>query len=465
MTNPLEPGAASARPAEALAEKRRIVCGTDFSLQAAEAGDVAAALAAALDEVLFLVHVIPHSNLDEPMAALPDSAVEPAQKKLDAEADRLRALGATVKAELLTGPASEAITAFAKIHRTRLIVLSSVGKIAPSKWLLGSVAERTAESATVPTLVVRFPHPMTAWARGEKALNLFVAVDLSRSSEAALEFARELSAIRPCAITVGHIAWPPQEQARLGIKIENPFGGLPEEMRASIEGDLRAKVRESLGDHPVKILVEPAWGSTEAHLLELAGPTKPDLIVVGTRRRQGLRHLWNASVSRGMLQHAETNVGCAPTAILAKPGGKPFREFKKALVTTDFSEIGNAAIPFAYSLVNPGGAVCLMHVAEAEAGAPPLDRADPRRLEIRDRLWQLVPVNARERGIETTIEVAQHKRAATAICQAAERLGCEAICIGSHGRTSLLNTIMGSVAQSVLAESNKPVLVVRARED
>ena len=48
------------------------------------------------------------------------------------------------------------------------------------------VAERTAESAPVPTLVVRDAAPFEAWARGERALKVFVGVDFSASCAAAL---------------------------------------------------------------------------------------------------------------------------------------------------------------------------------------------------------------------------------------------------------------------------------------
>ncbi|WP_269744534.1 universal stress protein [Stigmatella aurantiaca] len=47
------------------------------------------------------------------------------------------------------------------------------------------------------------------------------------------------------------------------------------------------------------------------------------------------------------------------------------------------------------------------------------------------------------------------------IAQAAERHGADLICMGTHGRTGLARAVMGSVAQAVMARSDRPVLMVR----
>ena len=47
------------------------------------------------------------------------------------------------------------------------------------------------------------------------------------------------------------------------------------------------------------------------------------------------------------------------------------------------------------------------------------------------------------------------------IRQEAERLGAHLVCIGSHGRSGLAKAVLGSVAQSVVAQSQRPVLIVR----
>ena len=51
--------------------------------------------------------------------------------------------------------------------------------------------------------------------------------------------------------------------------------------------------------------------------------------------------------------------------------------------------------------------------------------------------------------------------AAESIVRLAQRLDCDVIFIGTHGRTAAINVLMGSVAAKVLQQSDIPVLLVR----
>ena len=140
----------------------RIICGTDFSQPAQAAANAAAALAVRLDDNLLLVHVEENAGLaalsPQVLADFSDRVAE----RLHEEAGRLRQLGAIVKDRLLTGLPDEKLAELSRQPRTRLVVVSSLGRRAPARWLLGSVSERTAERAAVPTLVVRDATPLVA---------------------------------------------------------------------------------------------------------------------------------------------------------------------------------------------------------------------------------------------------------------------------------------------------------------
>src|SRR6185436_16534963 len=146
----------------------RIVCGTDFSVHAAQAANVAAELALRLHETVVLVHVVESSGLDAVSPELFDKLMGTLRGRLHDEAERLRKLGATVKEELLHGSPYQALVEAGRRPGTRLVIVSSLGQIAPSRFLVGSVAERIAENSPVPTLVVRDDAPFRAWARGER---------------------------------------------------------------------------------------------------------------------------------------------------------------------------------------------------------------------------------------------------------------------------------------------------------
>ena len=69
---------------------------------------------------------------------------------LHSEAVQLGSEGVKVEEHMLSGAPEQALANLATQSNARLVVVSSVGH-RPREWLLGSVAERTAEFSLVPT--------------------------------------------------------------------------------------------------------------------------------------------------------------------------------------------------------------------------------------------------------------------------------------------------------------------------
>jgi nucleotide-binding universal stress UspA family protein len=442
----------------------KIICGTDFSRYAMEAADVAAALAARLNERLALVHVFDSARYGLLSKKQLEELLDRSQAELKQEAARLRKTGVTVEEELLEGSIATVLADFAAKSQARLVVVSSLGQIAPSRWLVGSVAERLAQMSPVPTLIVRGSEAFKSWgrARGGRALKILVGYDFSASSDVALRWVSELRKIGACKVTVASVSWPPQERNRLGIGGPSWLPDNPPQVQKALERDLRTQVERVLNDSTAEIRVAGTWGRPEPQLIEMAQAAQADLVVVGTHQRHGAERFWLGSVSRGILHHAPMSVACVPpfAAAESRPGSIPV--FQRVLVPTDFSAVGNRAIPFAYSTLYRGGAVCLFHVLEQTASQTKVRNAGHVMQKREDQLRALVPSEAEARWIVTKIEVAQSHEPAKAICQAAERFGADLICIGSHGRSGLSKALLGSVAQAVMVSSHQPVLMVRS---
>ncbi len=133
---------------------------------------------------------------------------------------------------------------------------------------------------------------------------------------------------------------------------------------------------------------------------------------------------------------------------------------KRVFVTTDFSPAGNAAIPWAYSVVAPGGEVTVAHVDQA-----PMPSAREREVADRQtaaRLWALPDVDAA--AVVTRTEVLHGPAVAKAILEAAAHAGADCIVLASHGRSGFKRAALGSVAEEVLRGSDRPVFVVRVTE-
>ncbi|HXG14939.1 MAG TPA: universal stress protein [Calidithermus sp.] len=445
-----------------------VVCGTDFSPSAAAAAGAAAALAKVLGGRLELVHVV-----DGLWSELPEAARAPLLAEVGArlrtEAERLRTHGVEVREEILHGLADEALVARAEAVGAALIVVSSTGRRAPARWVLGSVAERTAQTAVVPVLVVRQATPLIEWAEGKRNLRVLVAADFSDSSEAALDWVARLRAVAPCDVVLAHSAWPPEARARFGGSGPPTGQCLDPDVAAALRADLERRAAR-LGDGgDVRVRVESCLGQAAAHLVDMAVGEGVDLIVTGTHQRDRVGQFWHGSVSRGVLHGAPLNVACVPLTRRARPLPPP--EIRTVLAATDFSELGDRAVSLAYAVAPAGGTVHLVHVVERpevdetwyahygtslSAADRPREAREP---ELTGRLQGLVPDQAAARGIETRIHIIEARTAGAAIAMAARRLAADLICVGSHGRSGLSAAVVGSVAQALIARGGHPVLV------
>jgi nucleotide-binding universal stress UspA family protein len=444
-------------------DERPIVCGTDFSATAVEAVDIAAEMARRLNVKLLLLHVDEFSGLAVSHPSLFEQVVSKNRQELDREAERLRKYGTKVEQRFLSGSVFNELVDAAAESNARLLVVGAVGHGVARRLLVGSVAERVAETSAVPTLVVRPGSRLGSWLRGEHALKVLVGYDFSAAGDAALRWLNEMQNLGACETSVVHIDWPPEEAQRLGYHGPLPLTENPEEIQNFLERDLSERVAMLLPPEKVTITVQPGWGRTEGYLFEMAHRHQVDLVVVGTHRRHVLDRLRFGSVSRTVLHHATVTVAVVPPAEEQKRAAIP--KLDRVLVATDFSDLGNKAVPYGCAVLRRGGALKVIHIIEpaatAEAGGtnkPPPAKENPKLLA---QLRSLVPPDAEER-FDVEVEIIENSNAAEAIAQQAERFDADTICLGSHGRTGLAKTLLGSVAHAVMGNTKRPVLIVRS---
>jgi nucleotide-binding universal stress UspA family protein len=96
--------------------------------------------------------------------------------------------------------------------------------------------------------------------------------------------------------------------------------------------------------------------------------------------------------------------------------------------------------------------VHLLHVATRKPGEDDQHTAD--------RLRALVPKDAAAKGVVTDVQVLQEDNAWSGIWHAAGRLGADAICMATHGRSGLAEVVLGSQAREVLHRARQPVILV-----
>jgi nucleotide-binding universal stress UspA family protein len=450
-----------------------IVCGTDFSASATGALRVAALLSRTLGEPLMLVHVL--DELGAELTLGERSAVyNPIRTRLRGAARQARELGADVHEDLVPGNTAGVLATLAARANARLVVVSSLGRRAPVRWLLGSVAERLARACSVPVLIVRDSAPFEHWLGGEGPLAVMVGADLSESSDAALRWVEDLRRVGPCDVTVAHVAWPPGEHDRLGVQAPIDAERLHPDIERTILRDLKARLGELAGEGEVRFLVRQGFGRADEHLVSLAEEARADLLVAGSHQRSRVDRLWHGSVSRGVVHLAPMSVATIPRPNQLARETRTIPTVEQILVATDFSDTGDRAVVHALSLLPNGGTMHLVHVLTPALDKTPVTelmtarRRSPEEWglavqEIHDRLEQLVPEEASSRGVRVVADVLEGF-VVDEVCRAAERLGVDAICVGSRGRSALTAALLGSVAQGVIGKSRRPVLVVPPRE-
>jgi nucleotide-binding universal stress UspA family protein len=131
---------------------------------------------------------------------------------------------------------------------------------------------------------------------------------------------------------------------------------------------------------------------------------------------------------------------------------------RRILVAVDFSSCSRAALEYACSLAASLGAtleVLFVHQPEPETEFGPKESA-----AARQELHRFVGTARCEAPVPVTERV-ESGDARDRIVGIAEKDGFDLIVLGTHGRTGRPRMLAGSVAESVVRTSSRPVLTIR----
>lgn len=200
-------------------------------------------------------------------------------------------------------------------------------------------------------------------------------------------------------------------------------------------------------------------GDPQEEILRLADASDVDLIVLGTHGRSGVGRVFAGSVAENVLRNSDTPVMTIRDEI-AKPNKY---DSPHILVPIDFSVFGYAAIDYATKLaISIGGEISIVHVDETDSAATRQLSGNQSQWSKGDQktwklLTQFVPSSQKIRFSHALLK----GHADTAINDYAREKKCDFIVIGTHGRTGLGRTLMGSVAEAVVREAECAVITVK----
>lgn len=150
-----------------------------------------------------------------------------------------------------------------------------------------------------------------------------------------------------------------------------------------------------------------------------------------------------------------------------------YESFKRVLVTTDFSELGDQAIGHAFRVAADHGAeVILCHVVETLPTPNPLYAhyysTELFRPETRRQVEQRAETALRERVPKDEALAAVPHRvlvvdgdSVAQILRVAGEQQADLLVIATHGRTGVKHFVIGSVVERVIRGAHCPVLVIR----
>jgi nucleotide-binding universal stress UspA family protein len=146
--------------------------------------------------------------------------------------------------------------------------------------------------------------------------------------------------------------------------------------------------------------------------------------------------------------------------------------YNTILVPLDGSKRAEVILPHVEDLAGRYGAtVIFLQVVEPvplnvglKGAYTVLREESERRTEQAESYLAALRGEYREKGIEVRMHVV-YGSAVEAITKTAEREGADLIAIASHGRSGLSQVFYGSVAAGVLHRVDRPLLLIRSRDD
>ncbi len=197
-------------------------------------------------------------------------------------------------------------------------------------------------------------------------------------------------------------------------------------------------------------------GPPEDAVLSTAQDVSADLIVIGTHARKGAERWLQGSVAERIVRGSER-----AAVLVAMPNTPPLPRWQRVLVGTDFSENAHRALRFALSLSAPDAHIELMHAyqpAPRYGLAPPADLDAHARDRLQEHGNQLL---AEHGGSGRTLRFGMADGdPLTVLLSRLDGGEFDVLAVGSHGRRGVRRLILGSVAENVIREANRSVLIV-----
>lgn len=280
--------------------------------------------------------------------------------------------------------------------------------------------------------------------------HILVATDLSARSDRAVARAVALARDSNAKLTIVH-----------AVDDELP-GRIADRLRDDAEKAIAGLVSSLPGTASLKPEVHVVFGRDYQEILRAAEDTGADFIVLGVHRDESSRRMFGGTTAERVIRG-----GTRPVLMVRE---RSVGGYKRIMIGVDFSVYSRRAIEFALRL-NPEAEFDLLHVFHLPFQGF-IGGGRERRHEVSKKHEEMMAHVVRHE-IDTLFSMLETKPAKynrlvkegavseTIREQVAERKP-DLLVVGTHGRTGVVNALLGSVAQDLLSRPPCDVLAVPA---
>ncbi|MGV2896403.1 universal stress protein [Achromobacter sp. AGC78] len=281
---------------------------------------------------------------------------------------------------------------------------------------------------------------------------ILLATDLSARGDRALDRALQLARELGTQLIVLHVMESHATTARLTTPV---WRRLSTDHKALAERELA----EDLAAADVSTEVVVVSGAPLTRIIETADSYGCSLIVTGTARDETLGRLLLGTTVEKLARQARQ-----PVLVVKTRPRKPYRD---VLVATDFSDGSRHALRAALQLV-PNANLTLFHAYDVpfKGNAAPDDAVTRSFYKGAEQSAREFTANTPELAGRTPPQVVlEPGQPETVLSEYSFHHRSDLVVTGTHGRTGILRTAIGSVAERLLESLPSDVLIVRLQDE
>ena len=264
-------------------------------------------LASGLNAPLVLLLVIdPHSvdaPEDPPGASQKESVAAEASKYLAAVAERLEPGGIQVETTTAFGRTADEIVAVAERESCGLIAMSTHGRTAFSRAILGSVTDKGLHSTHLPVLTIA-PERAEAYSQGDLTLSrILVPLDGSPLAESVLPYVEELARAMSLEVILVRVMRLPSTARPYSATLlyYGEHVDVDVLIQKRCEEYLRATA-ETLQEKGLRVTWRVLKGAVARAIDQLAREIPHDIVIIATHGRSGIRRWRLGSVAEAVVR-------------------------------------------------------------------------------------------------------------------------------------------------------------------